>query len=119
MFLFFQELKRYQQLSGDLERRVSHQGGEVQALTDERSRLLREIAQLRASSASSSGQQQQVSLSSATGVAHLRVASSAAAVANPALSPGEAALRSVGSFKLYELALAVLFVLFMVNWNLF
>lgn len=88
----------------------------MQSLAEERSKLLREIAQLRASAASPQQQPGGVTISSPTGVAHLRVAQAGAAVGASSISPSEAALRSVGSLRAYELALALFFVIFMTNW---
>ena len=108
-------MKHYQGLSEDLSSRVSRQDEQLHSLGNEKSRLLREISQLRASAVASSSSTPHVTLSSATGVAHLKVAQAGTAVA-AVLSPSEAALRSVGSLKGYELAAAVVFVLFMANW---
>ncbi len=84
---------------------------ELNNLSQDRDRLLGEMVQLRASQPSG------VTLHSPTAAAHLSAAHAGAAVGAPGgVSPAEAALRSVGSLKAYEVVVAVFFVFFMFNW---
>ena len=61
----------------------------MQSLAEERSRLLREIAQLRASATSLQQQPGGSTLLSATGVAHLRVAQAGTVVGTSSISPSK------------------------------
>ena len=101
----FQQLRDSQLRVNHLEQELGQRAAQQDNLAEEKIRLLREIAKLKA------------------GRGHLdnldATDSSAAVRASNPVSPSEAALKSVGSLRLYEITLGVFFIALIINWTMF
>ena len=103
-----QQLRDHQQRVFQLEQELGTRTANHDALSEEKIRLLREIAKLKAGKG---GNLDAVDL----GVAGSGVV---AGKATP-VSASEAALKTVGNLRLYELTLGIFFIMLVINWTLF
>ena len=110
----------------ELERELGQQSVQLESLTEDKVRLMREIAQLRAGNTKQA--EENTAAASAAGyyytsppVQHQNSQVSPTA-SNSGLVPKvstNATISSVGALKLYEFMLAIFFVAAMMNWILF
>ena len=103
-----QQLRDHQQRVFQLEQELGTRTANHDALSEEKIRLLREIAKLKAGKGGN------------VDVVDLRGAGSGvvAGKATP-VSASEAALKTVGNLRLYELTLGIFFIMLVINWTLF
>lgn len=90
--------------------------GELALLSEEKVRLLRETAQLRAGRQATENGPAAAQLS---GVPALTDQQQPAVTAKQKLAPSEAVMANIGSLKLYEILLWVLFISIIISWNTF
>ena len=112
----------------DLEQELGHQCDQLETLTEEKLRLMRELAQLRATVR----QQEEASGAGGRGYYYTSSPQTTSATAKP-LSPvtsttananlvpkvsNNSAITSVGALRLYEFFLGIFFIAAMMNWIL-
>lgn len=106
----------------ELERELGQQSVQLESLTEDKVRLMREVAQLRA------GNTRQAEENAAAGYYYTSPPAQQQSRSTPQVSPNaglvpkvstNATISSVGALKLYEFMLAIFFVAAMMNWILF
>ena len=111
----------------ELERELGQQSVQLESLTEDKVRLMREIAQLRAGNTKQAEENTAVASAAASGYYYTsppvqQQQNSQVLSPNSGLVPKvstNATISSVGALKLYEFMLAIFFVAAMMNWILF
>jgi hypothetical protein len=106
--ILLQQLRDHQQRVIQLEQELGTRTANHDALAEEKIRLMREIAKLKA------GKGGNLDVVDIGGVGGGVVAGKAAPV-----SASEAALKTVGNLRLYEITLGIFFIMLVINWTLF
>ena len=119
-FVFFQESRESQRHIMELERELGQQSVELETLTEDKVRLMREIAQLRA------GNTRQAEENISSGYYYTspqqstnKNGTSTTPNAGSGLVPKvstNSTISSIGALRLYEFALGIFFIAAMMNW---
>ena len=128
-FVIFQESRDAQRQIVDLERELGQQSVQLEALTEEKVRLLREIAQLRANTRSGPNEDQALNPAAASSGGYYFTSTAVNSQTTPGQQSGlpinsnivpkvsaNNTISSVGALRLYEFLLGLFFIAAMMNW---